>query len=168
VGARRLGGGGRVILTVEQLRALAAAVGFPDPAMAAAVAMVESFGHTDAENVVTNPAPGQLPEQSYGLWQINVLANPAYTPAALYDPTTNARAALALSKGGTSWAPWYTTVSSGAYKKYLPPGYVAPSAWGATPPARGGGALALLGGGLLGAATFFAGRYALARFWVLS
>jgi hypothetical protein len=97
-------------LTLDQIRAVAAQVGFPDPALAAAVAMAESGGYTNAVGDVDLG-------KSIGLWQINLPSHPQYDPQALLDPTYNARAALAISSGGTDWSPW-TTFRSGAYKTY--------------------------------------------------
>lgn len=86
--------------------------------VAAAVAMAESGGNPTAHNATP-------PDDSYGLWQINMYGSlgPARraqfglsSNTALYDPLTNARAAVAIAKGG--FGPW-TTFTSGAYKKYL-------------------------------------------------
>jgi hypothetical protein len=105
-------------MTLDELRALAASVGFPDPETAAAVAMAESRGNPSAQNIVTNPAPGNGPERSFGLWQVNTLAHPNYDEQSLLDPTYNARAALAISSGGTNWTPW-STYNHGDYKQYM-------------------------------------------------
>jgi len=105
-------------VTLDELRALAASVGFPDPDTAAAVAMAESRGNPSAQNLVTNPAPGNGPERSFGLWQINTLAHPNYDENSLLDPTYNARAALAISQNGTNWTPW-STYNHGDYRQYL-------------------------------------------------
>lgn len=87
-------------LTLAQLQALAASVGFPDPALAAAVAMAESGGNPNAYNT----------EGSYGLWQIDVVYNQSYAsnPSVLFDPVTNAKAAYAISSKGTNFRPWTT------------------------------------------------------------
>lgn len=104
---------------------------------AAAVAQAESGGRTDAilntaypsKPGYRKPSPGAQPEYSVGLWQINMLAHPTYSLASLLTPTGNARAAIAISKNGGTWAPW-STYTSGAYKQYLqtpgvsPPGPV--------------------------------------------
>jgi hypothetical protein len=98
------------------MQALAASVGFPDPALAAAVAMAESGGNTNAYGDAQYGG-------SLGLWQINLPSHPAYqsNPSALYDPTTNAKAAFATSSRGTNFQPW-TTFRDGAYKRwYTPP-----------------------------------------------
>ena len=55
-------------LTLQQLQQLAASVGFPDPALAAAIAMAESGGNPNAYTT----------EGSYGLFQIDVVYNPKY------------------------------------------------------------------------------------------
>ena len=97
-------------LTLDQLRQLASGVGFPDPDLAAAVAMAESGGFEGA--VGDNGT-------SFGLWQIHAPAHPEYDTALLQTPWYNAQAALAISSGGKDWEPW-TTYGSGAYLKYLP------------------------------------------------
>lgn len=87
-------------LSLAQLQALAASVGFPDPALAAAIAMAESGGNPNAYNT----------EGSYGLWQIDIMYNQQYAsnPSALFDPTFNATAAFAISSKGTNFKPWTT------------------------------------------------------------
>lgn len=107
-------------MNLAQLQQLAASVGFPDPVLAAAVAMAESQGVPTATNIVTNPAPGNGPERSFGLWQINTLAHPQYNETQLLDPTYNAQAALAVSSQGTNWTPW-STYTHGLYRQYLTP-----------------------------------------------
>lgn len=100
--------------SIAQLVQLASSVGFPDPATAAAVAMAESGGDSNALGD-TQITPGG----SVGLWQVNLAAHPQYDAGELYDPTTNAQAALSISSGGTNWRPW-STYTSGAYLHYLP------------------------------------------------
>jgi hypothetical protein len=117
---------------------------------AAAIAMAESSGNPSAHN----PTP---PDDSYGLWQINMLGKlgPARraafglaTNAALYDPATNARAMVSISGGCSNWRPW-TTYTSGAYRQFLQaapaPGPASgPGAPGETSaPAPEGGALSI-------------------------
>lgn len=130
---------GGTYLSPAQLRDLAASAGFPDPVLAAAVAMVESYGCTVAENFVppskalalSAAGSPQGPEWSLGIWQINncaswqgdTCASPRYDPAVLYDPTRNAQIAFALWQA-RGWQPWWTTIHSGAYKQYLPADYV--------------------------------------------
>lgn len=84
-------------------------------ATAVAIAIAESQGNTQAHN----PGNGTTDiEDSYGLWQINVLAHPNYDKKRLYDPSYNAAAMVAISTTGQNWNPW-GTYTSGAYRKYL-------------------------------------------------
>ncbi|MGB3442711.1 MAG: transglycosylase SLT domain-containing protein [Actinophytocola sp.] len=91
-----------------------------DLTVAVAVALAESGGDPRAHN----PVP---PDNSYGLWQINMIGSlgPARRDQfdldgnrELFDPEENAKAAWAISGKGDSFQPW-TTYTSGAYKKYL-------------------------------------------------
>lgn len=104
--------------------------------LAAAIAMAESGGNPNAHNA-------KPPDDSYGLWQINMIGSlgPARrktfgisSNTALYDPLTNAKAAVAVS-GNKSFAAW-STFGSGAYKRYLngsvPPDMNAGGATGGT------------------------------------
>lgn len=142
--------------TLQQLQALAARIGFPDPSLAAAVAMAESGGNPCAQgdpNVGVHSCEGPNGQStSFGLFQVNVPANPQFDPTNLLDGTTNARAALAISKGGTDWTPW-TTYRTGAYRQWYTPSETL------TPPARTGGtptALVAAGALALAAAAGFA------------
>lgn len=86
--------------------------------VAAAVALAESGGNPDAHCL--NCAG--VAEDSRGLWQINVgpNANPQYRSHNLYDPMTNARAAVAIFKGRRrSFSAW-STYTSGKYQQYGP------------------------------------------------
>lgn len=87
---------------------------------AVAVALAESGGGTKQHNDVS-------PDDSYGLWQINMLG--AMGPerreqfglerdAELFRPAENAKAAYAISNHGKDFDPW-TTYSSGSYRQYL-------------------------------------------------
>lgn len=98
-------------MTLDELRALAAQVGFPDPHLAAAVAMAESRGDPLARNVTAL-------EASYGLWQVNVRAHPEYDPTLLGDPLYNAQAALAISRTARGWGHW-STYTDGTFRQYL-------------------------------------------------
>lgn len=120
------------ILSMDQIYQLARGAGFP-PDVAVqmtAIAMRESAGCPNAHN------PGTLgvQEDSYGLWQINALANPGLlasmgiSAAQLLDPATNAAAAYQLWGGSasnlnTAWAinksgpPYYYAEK---YQQYLP------------------------------------------------
>lgn len=96
-------------LTGKQVARLALSVGLSDAAavMAVAIAWRESRFNPGAHN--DNPATR---DDSYGLWQINRLAHPQYSPAELTTALGNARAMVTLSSGGTNWGPW--TVPGGS------------------------------------------------------
>jgi LysM repeat protein len=70
--------------------------------MAAEIAMAESGGRQYALS----------PTNDYGYWQINGSHGPA---EATFDPTGNAKAAIAISDNGRDWYPW-TTYVTGAYR----------------------------------------------------
>jgi lysozyme-like protein len=108
-------------LSDAQLAKLAADAGFTgnDVKIAVAVARAESGGNPQAHNATP-------PDDSYGLWQINMLG--ALGPdrrrrynlksnSSLYDPATNARVAYGIWKG-SGWKAW-TTYTRGTYKKFL-------------------------------------------------
>lgn len=91
---------------------LAKSVGLGDSQakMAAAIAMVESGGDPNAHNATP-------PDDSYGLWQINMLG--AMGPerrklfgisdnSQLYNPETNAKAMAIISQKGGNFSPWST------------------------------------------------------------
>lgn len=104
--------GARRKLTRRQLVALAKEVGFPDSEVdrAADIAMRESGGNPSAvldTRGKTDLPPGQIPENSIGLWQINLLAWPEFTKQELLNPKSNARAALKIWKKA-GWSPWST------------------------------------------------------------
>jgi hypothetical protein len=100
---------GGLPMTLGELRALAASVGFPDPNMAAAIAMAESSG---------NPFAVGDAGTSFGLWQIHAPSHPEFDKSQLLSATFNAHAALLVSKSGTDWSPW-STFTSGAFKQFL-------------------------------------------------
>lgn len=107
--------------TLAQLRELAAAVGFADARVAAAVAWAESGGDACAQGDPRGPFLCDRPNgtsSSFGLWQVHVPAHPQYDPTSLLDPLYNARAALAISKGGTDWSAW-STFNDGTYLAYV-------------------------------------------------
>lgn len=101
-----------------------------DLLIATAIALAESRGNVIAHNAVP-------PDDSYGLWQINMLGklrnerlNAYGLPAveALYDPATNARVAFALYRGrGGNFRDW-STFTGGQYKAFMAR---ATAAWGA-------------------------------------
>lgn len=72
--------------------------------IAAAIALAESGGRSDAIN--TSNRNGTVDR---GLWQINSIHGSQST----FDPLSNARAAVAISKGGTDWRPWCVAWSDG-------------------------------------------------------
>jgi len=101
-----------VILSLQQMQALARGVGFPDPVLAAAIAMAESNGDSCAQgdpNIGWHPCDrANGASHSFGLWQVNTPAHPEYNATSLLDPNYNARAAYAISSSGTNWRPWST------------------------------------------------------------
>lgn len=92
----------------EAILALATMVGFPDPKLAAAVAMGESLGYTGAVNHTSR-------EYSVGLWQINTMSHP-YTVEDMREPMKNAQAAVAIYKR-FGWQPW-GAYTNGRYKQF--------------------------------------------------
>ena len=122
-------------MTPSEIADIARRAGFQESSIpiAVAIALAESSGNPRAHN----PRP---PDDSYGLWQINMLGNLGPSRRAryrlrsnedLYDPLTNARVAYGESSGGSYWRPW-STFLNGAYKRYLtsvpaPPGNTLPA-----------------------------------------
>lgn len=99
-------------LTPPQIAGYAKAAGFTggDIAIATAIAMAESDGNPRAHN--TNASTG---DNSYGLWQINMLgrleaprkiAFGITSNEQLFDPLTNAKAAkhVRMTQGWTAWS----------------------------------------------------------------
>jgi hypothetical protein len=121
-----------MVLTLEAIRTLAASVGFPDPDLAAAVAMAESQGDPCANGDPKNPSDcGQsYTSTSFGLWQIHVPAHRQYDPQLLKTPSYNAQAAFAVSLRGTDWRPW-TQFTNGKYRQFYTP--AAPATASAAP-----------------------------------
>lgn len=89
--------------------ALRAGWGARDAIVAAAVAMAESGGNTDAH--------ATKGEDSRGLWQMNVQAHPELAGRNLYDPGVNAAAAYNLWKA-KGWGPW-SAHNNGTYLAYM-------------------------------------------------
>jgi hypothetical protein len=109
-------------LTAEQIARHAYKAGFRGHGLttAVAVALAESGGNTKSHNA----AP---PDNSYGLWQINMLGAMGperrrqyhlHSNNDLFNPDTNAKVAYSMSGHGKSWSPW-STYTGGAYRKYL-------------------------------------------------
>lgn len=129
-------------LNREQLKTLASSVGFTgaDVDIAAAVALAESGGNPSEHN--STP-----PDDSYGLWQINMLGSMGperrkrfgiSNNTELFRPATNAKAAKMIHEQ-SGWKAW-TTYTRGTYKKYMPDGQSVAS--GSTGTASTGAAVA--------------------------
>jgi hypothetical protein len=103
-------------LPLSQVIQVAQNAGFTGTGLVTAVAVAEAESGFDPNNQCLNCFPG-VTENSQGLWQINIDANPQYASSNLYDPATNAAIAYQMSKGGTSWTPW-STYTGGQYSKY--------------------------------------------------
>lgn len=117
---------GRGKLSAKQIADVARQAGIPEdkiPTMVA-IAMAESGGDSEAHNP-------KYPDNSFGLWQINMLDEPGYQLGAerrqkyglssneeLKDPLTNAKAAFDIlnSQGLGAWSVY----TSGKYKDFLP------------------------------------------------
>jgi hypothetical protein len=117
----------QVSFTHDELVSLWEYVGGPSSVadIAAAIALAESSGckYAHAGPTDTRPSPQCVyretdQENSDGLWQVNLFAHSEYTDDELYDAVGNARAALAVSSGGSDFSPW-TTFTSGAFTQYL-------------------------------------------------
>jgi len=109
-------------MTPEQIAEHAYRAGFRGQGLttAVAVALAESGGNPKSHNATP-------PDDSYGLWQINMLGAMGPERRAQYhlksdsdllDPDTNARVANSLSRDGQSWTPW-STYTNGAYRSHL-------------------------------------------------
>lgn len=105
-------------LQTSEIAKYARVAGFPEKEIntAIGVAMAESGGRTEAHN-------SKPPDDSYGLWQINMYGPLGPTRRKqfgitkneqLFDPSTNAKAAYMVWKG-SGWNAW-TTYTSGKYK----------------------------------------------------
>lgn len=90
--------------------------------IAAAIAMAESGGNPRAHN--TNAGTG---DNSYGLWQINMLGDLGperrekyglTSNDQLFDAETNARVMKGESGSGTNWIPWTTYTTTDPKKSY--------------------------------------------------
>lgn len=109
-------------LNAEEIAQHAYKAGFRGDALttAVAVAMAESGGNTKAHNATP-------PDNSYGLWQVNMLGDlgPARRKEygirsndELFNADENAKAAYKISGHGKSFGPW-STYTNGAYKSHL-------------------------------------------------
>ncbi len=97
-------------LSQNQIRLYAAAAGFSNPSLMAAIAMAESSGNATVVNSIG----------CVGLWQINqpvwVKSHPTWTKAWLMDPMHNATAAKVIydAQGLNAWEAY----TNGAYSRY--------------------------------------------------
>lgn len=110
-------------LSDAQIANIARQGGFPEKEIptAVGVAKAESSGNPRTHNA-------KPPDNSYGLWQINMLGQMGpdrrkqfgiSNNDALYDPIVNAKAAHQIWKdAGGSWRPW-TTYTNGRYKALM-------------------------------------------------
>lgn len=117
------------ILAPPQIGAYAYRAGVRDTgplATAIAIAIAESGGNTRAHNATP-------PDDSYGLWQINMLGGlgPERRSSLgldsnedLFDPEVNARAMFRISNQGTNWRPW-TTYNGLRYRAVWPVAWAA-------------------------------------------
>lgn len=96
----------------------------------AAIAQAESSGNPLAHNTRGS-------DNSYGLWQINMLGGMGPSRRAkyglgsnedLFDPATNARIALAMHRAAGGYKDW-STFRTGAYSKFLSSGGLAGGQW---------------------------------------
>jgi hypothetical protein len=110
------------VLTPKQIAQYAYDAGFRGKSLttAVAVALAESNGNPRAHNTVP-------PDDSYGLWQINMYGSNGpdrrreyhlKSDDQLLDPARNARAAWSISNHGTDWMPW-STYRYGRYRGHL-------------------------------------------------
>ncbi len=110
------------VLTPRQIAQHAYDAGFRGRSLttAVAVALAESSGDPHSHNAVP-------PDNSYGLWQVNMLgalgperraAFHLKSDAELFDPAVNARAAWSISSHGSSFRPW-STYTNGMYRDHL-------------------------------------------------
>ncbi len=130
-------------VSIENLVGLAKGAGFSqtDAVIMAAIAMAESGGNSNAHNA-------KPPDNSYGLWQINMIGNLGperrqqigiSSDDKLKDPVVNAHAAK-LIKNSQGFGAW-TVYKTGAYKRFLPAAQAASSSSPITvyrPPTTGG------------------------------
>lgn len=122
---------GKKLLDVDIARH-ARRAGFPDDevAIAVAVALAESAGDPSSHNDVP-------PDDSYGLWQINMLGGLGperrrqfgiRSDAELLSPAVNAHAAFLVWRDARrSWRPWSTWLH-GTYRQFLDRGRAAAAA----------------------------------------
>lgn len=100
----------------------AAGAGWTGDNLVIAIAVAHAESSFDTQDHNSTP-----PDDSYGLWQINMIGSMGPQRRAqyglkantdLYEPATNARVAHAIQSGGSGWNQW-TTYTSGAYQTYM-------------------------------------------------
>lgn len=120
---------------MSQVGGYAAGAGFSGKGLSTAIAIAY------AESGGNPSAVGPVGEK--GLWQVYPRAHPDWDSGGnLFDPAYNARAAYAISNGGTNWHPW-TTYNIGTYLIYLPQAEIAAQR---VKPVKGGAASILFPG----------------------
>lgn len=104
-------------LTPLQIAEVARGAGFKGEGLvvAVAVALAESSGI--ANRVGYNKDKYRSIDR--GLWQINSYWHKEYSDAQCFNAEECARAAYAISSGGSNWSPW-TTYTTGVYSGYMP------------------------------------------------
>lgn len=90
------------VLSSQQMLSLWLSVGGSTANALASLSVAKAESGWDTEAI--------SPSADYGLWQINRIHFGSYGINASNwdDPVVNARAAYAISSGGTNWAPWCT------------------------------------------------------------
>jgi hypothetical protein len=123
------------VISDAQIAGYAKATGLNNSqtAIAVAIALAESGGNTQSHN-------GVPPDDSYGLWQINMLGSMGpsrrqqfgiASNSELFEPAINARAMHYLSNGGQNWRAW-TTYTRGTYLRFISRGQAVAGTAGAT------------------------------------
>jgi len=114
------------VITVDACAEYAFAAGFRGEGLITAVAVAGAESQPPYNTTSHNP-DASTGDDSYGLWQINMLGSlgPARRKQfglsrndQLFDPATNARAAYSISSGGSNWSPW-TTYKNGKHRPFL-------------------------------------------------
>jgi hypothetical protein len=110
------GGGGDEageVLSLAELRSLTRRIGFAKPRVAAAIAMAESAG--DSQAIGRNRRPRSTDR---GLFQINSRWHAEVSDRCAFVARCNAREAFRISDGGRDWRQW-STWHNEAYEAYL-------------------------------------------------
>lgn len=158
-------------LTAAQIAVAARQGGFvgQDVTIATAIALAESGGNPDAHNTIP-------PDDSYGLWQINMFAGLGASRrnqfglksnVELYDPVTNARIAHTVQQQ-SGWKAW-STYTSGSYMKHLTEAQASGGTNIATPPSPSSdlGGISQFGGVLETPGTWWRLSYVIGGFVLL-